>query len=155
MGNRKSHKKILLAILPAAFLTITAAALNFTFRPLSADRIESIGISALGDDGHYTETVITDSEKIKELRGLISECEDNINISDLHLFEAEKYQRDPQIYLRVNYKGDSCQDFAFHKNCIAVFDRAKTGENGSLCVQSAEGRQDVIEEMIGYCRSLG
>lgn len=155
MNNGKTRKIILLAVLPAAFLTMTAAALNFTFRPLSADRIESIGISTLGDDGHYTETIVTDSEKIKELRGLILECENDINIFDSALFEAEKYQRDPQIYLRVNYKGDSSQDFTFHKNSFAVFDRANTGESSRLCVQSTVGRQYVSDAMIDYCRTLG
>ena len=141
-------KRFLFALVPVIAVLMLYGLFNAVFRPLSADKAERIMIWIRQSDGKYSETVISEKNTVKKIHSLLSDCENDMNIFNSHMFEYEKYQRDPQYFLRICYTGDICQDFCVHENNIAVSDRAKSGNAPSICIMSDGIDTGMITEFL-------
>ena len=119
--------KKLYFIIPAVLCIFTLFALwkiadlKWTVRP--SEDIKSINLAVMQDDGHYSETLVTDTEKISSIRDSVLDLQRSTGVSNIRAVrEAEKFQKDPNISITLVYD-DSLQKICIHKSNVIIFDR--------------------------------
>lgn len=105
----------------ALFALWKIADMKWTVRP--SENVRSIKLAVMQDDGHYSETLITDTEKISSVRDSVLDLQRSTEVSNIKAVrEAETYQKDPRISITLMYD-DSLQEICIHKSNVVIFDR--------------------------------
>ncbi len=71
---------------------------------------------------HYSEVMITDKEKIHNIKNLVSDMEKKITAANVvDVKEIEKFQKDSQVSLTFEFNNVT-QEICVHKNSVVIYD---------------------------------
>lgn len=121
MREEKILKKtiiILLAAVLAVGLFAVWSNANYWIRP--ASEIENIHVRLTLKSG-YKDMMITDRAEIEYIRNMVTDVQDELNIFDVVIRDAEHFQADVPICLQFNYSDGRRQEFYVLRNAAVCF----------------------------------